>query len=159
MKIEYTPIGTIHTPFLKLEGMPIQPAGGAGIKGTIDVFEEFQPGLRDLDGFSHIILLYHFHRSHSFNLEVVPFLDSEPRGLFATRAPKRPNAIGLSIVQLDKVENGVLHIQNVDILDGTPLLDIKPYVPEFDAQVNVRTGWLEKARETASSRKSDNRFK
>ena len=159
MKIEYTPIGIIHTPFLKLEGMPIQPAGGAGIKGTIDLFEEFQPGLRDLDGFSHIILVYHFHCCHSFNLEVVPFLDSEPRGLFATRAPKRPNPIGLSIVQLDKVENGVLHIQNVDILDGTPLLDIKPYVPEFDAQVNVRTGWLEKARETASSRKSDNRFK
>ena len=159
MKIEYTPIGIIHSPFLELEDMPIQPAGGAGIKGSVDVFDDFQPGLKDLDGFSHIILLYHFHRSRSFNLEVVPFLDSVPRGLFATRAPKRPNPIGLSIVQLDKVEGSVLHIQNVDILDGTPLLDIKPYVPEFDAQMYARTGWVEKARKTVSSRKSDDRFK
>ena len=139
--------------------MPIQPAGGAGIKGTVEVFEDFRPGLRDLDGFSHIILLYHFHRSEGFSLHVVPFLDTVPRGLFATRAPKRPNPIGLSIVQLDKVEDGVLHIQNVDILDGTPLLDIKPYVSEFDAQLNVRAGWLEKARKTVSSKKSDDRFK
>ena len=146
---------------MELEGMPIQPAGAAGIKGTVQVFEDFHPGLKDLDGFSHIILLYHFHRSHSFNLHVVPFMDSEPRGLFATRAPNRPNPIGLSVVQLDKIEDGMLHIQNVDILDGTPLLDIKPYVPEFDAQVKVRTdtGWLEKARKTVSSRKSDDRFK
>jgi tRNA (Thr-GGU) A37 N-methylase len=97
--------------------------------------------------------------SHSFNLHVVPFMDSEPRGLFSTRAPKRPNPIGLSVVQLDKIEDGVLHIQNVDILDGTPLLDIKPYVPEFDDQVEVRTGWLEKTRKTVSTRKSDDRFK
>ena len=138
--------------------MPIQPAGAAGVKGTVEVFEDFHAGLKDLDGFSHIILLYHFHRIHSFDLHVVPFMDSEPRGLFATRTPKRPNPIGLSVVQLDKIENGVLHIQNVDILDGTPLQDIKPYVPEFDAQVEVRTGWLEKARKTVSSRKSDNRF-
>jgi len=139
--------------------MPIQPAGAAGVKGTVEVFEDFHPALKDLDGFSHIILLYQFHRSQSFNLHVVPFMDSEPRGLFATRAPKRPNPIGLSTVQLDKIEGGVLHIQNVDILDGTTLLDIKPYVPEFDTQVEVRTGWLEKARKSVSSRKSDDRFK
>ena len=96
---------------------------------------------------------------YRFNLQVVPFMDSEPRGLFATRAPKRPNAIGISIVQLEKIEGGVLHIQNVDIIDGTPLLDIKPYVPEFDAQGEVRTGWLEKARKAVSNRKSDDRFK
>ena len=159
MKITFTPIGIIHSPFLKAEDMPIQPAGGAGVKGTVEVFEDFYPGLKDLDGFSHIILLYHFHRSHGFNLHVVPFMDSEPRGLFATRAPKRPNPIGLSVVQLDKIEDGLLHIQAVDILDGTPLLDIKPYVPEFDAQVEVRTGWLEKTRKTVSNRKSDDRFK
>jgi tRNA-Thr(GGU) m(6)t(6)A37 methyltransferase TsaA len=159
MKIEFTPIGIIHSPFMVPEGMPIQPTSAAGIKGTVEVFENFHPGLKDLDGFSHIILLYHFHRSHGLNLHVVPFMDSEPRGLFATRAPKRPNPIGISVVQLDKIEDGVLHIQNVDILDGTPLLDIKPYVPEFDAQVEVRTGWLEKARKTVSSRKSDDRFK
>jgi tRNA-Thr(GGU) m(6)t(6)A37 methyltransferase TsaA len=159
MKIEFTPIGIIHSPFRELEDMPIQPVGAAGVKGTVEVFNDFCPGLKDLDDFSHIILLYHFHRSHSFNLHVVPFMDSETRGLFATRAPKRPNPIGLSVVQLDKIEDGVLHIQNVDILDGTPLLDIKPYVPEFDAAVEVRTGWLEKARKTVSSRKSDDRFK
>ncbi len=159
MKIEFTPIGVIHSPFKELEDMPIQPAGAAGATGTVEVFEDFRPGLNDLDGFSHIILLYHFHRSRSFNLHLVPFMDSETRGLFATRAPNRPNPIGLSIVQLDKIEDGVLHIQNLDILDGTPLLDIKPYVPEFDAPLEVRTGWLEKAGKTVSSQKSDDRFK
>jgi len=159
MKIEFIPIGTIYSPFLEPKGMPIQPAGAAGIKGTVEVFRDFQAGLKDLDGFSHIILLYHFYRSRGFDLAVVPFMDTEPRGLFATRAPKRPNAIGLSIVQLDKIEDGVLHIQNVDILNGTPLLDIKPYVPEFDAQTVVRTGWLEQAKKTVLSRKSDGRFK
>ena len=159
MKIEFAPIGIIHSPFMELEGMPIQPPGAAGVKGTVEVFEDFRSGLKDLDGFSHIVLLYHFHRSHGFNLHVVPFMDSEERGLFATRAPKRPNPIGLSVVQLDKIKDGMLFIRDVDILDGTPLLDIKPYVPEFDAQKEVRTGWLEKARKTVSSRKADDRFK
>jgi len=159
MKIEFKPIGIIHSPFAEPEGMPIQPVGAAGVKGTVEVFEGFRPALKDLDGFSHIILLYHFHRSHGFNLHVVPFMDSEPRGLFATRAPKRPNPIGLSVVQLDKIKDTVLHVQSVDILDGTPLLDIKPYVPEFDAQAEVKTGWLEKAKKTVLSRKSDDRFK
>jgi tRNA-Thr(GGU) m(6)t(6)A37 methyltransferase TsaA len=159
MKIEFTPIGIIHSPFKEPEGMPIQPPGAAGSKGTVEVFEDFRSGLKDLDGFSHIILLYHFHRSYGFNLHVVPFIDSEERGLFATRAPKRPNPIGLSVVQLDRIKDGVLYIRNVDILDDTPLLDIKPYVPEFDAQKEVRTGWLEKAGKTVSSRKADDRFK
>jgi tRNA-Thr(GGU) m(6)t(6)A37 methyltransferase TsaA len=159
MKIEYAPIGIIRSPFKELEGMPIQPAGAAGVKGTAEIFEEFQEGLKDLDGFSHIILLYHFHRSHGFKLSVVPFLDTEPRGLFSTRAPKRPNAIGLSVVQLDKIEGGILYIQNVDILDGTPLLDVKPCVPEFDAPKEVRIGWMQKAVAALSSRKSDDRFK
>jgi tRNA-Thr(GGU) m(6)t(6)A37 methyltransferase TsaA len=157
--MEFSPIGIIHSPYRDQENMPIQPSGAAGVTGTVEVFEEFQAGLKDLDGFSHIILLYLFHRSKSFNLSVVPFMDSEPRGLFATRAPKRPNPLGLSIVQLDTVEGGVLHIRNVDILDGTPLLDIKPYVPEFDAQVNVRTGWLEKAGKNVPGMRSDGRFK
>jgi tRNA-Thr(GGU) m(6)t(6)A37 methyltransferase TsaA len=157
--IEMNPIGIIHTPFRKLEGMPIQPAGAVGVKGTVEVFEKFQAGLKDLDGFSHIILLYIFHRSHGFKLEVVPFMDTQPRGLFATRAPKRPNPIGLSTVQLDKIENGNLHVQNVDILDGTPLLDIKPYVPEFDNQARIRSGWLERERKTVDYRKSDDRFR
>lgn len=153
------PIGIIHTPFRQLEGMPIQPAGAAGVKGTVEVFEKFRAGLKDLDGFSHIILLYIFHRSQGFKLEVVPYMDTQPRGLFATRAPKRPNPIGLSTVQLDRIENGNLHVRNADILDGTPLLDIKPYVPEFDDYARIRTGWLEHARKTVDDRKSDDRFR
>ena len=159
MGLVVNPIGVIHTPFTNLEGMPIQPTGAAGVKGTVEVFEKYCPGLKDLEGFSHIILMYYFHGSSGFNLSVIPFLDLQPRGLFATRAPKRPNPIGLSVVQLDKIENGVLYVQNVDILDSTPLLDIKPYVPEFDAPKKVRIGWLEKARKTALRKKSDDRFK
>jgi tRNA-Thr(GGU) m(6)t(6)A37 methyltransferase TsaA len=157
--IEMNPIGVIHTPFKQLEGMPIQPAGAIGVKGVVEVFEEFRAGLKDLDGFSHIILLYIFHRCQGFKLEVIPFMDAQPRGLFATRAPNRPNPIGLSTVQLDRIENGNLEVQNVDILDGAPLLDIKPYVPEFDSHAQIRTGWLEQARKTVDNRKSDNRFR
>lgn len=159
MNIELNPIGIIHTPFTKLEDMPIQPTGAFGVEGTVDVFEEYRAGLKDLDGFSHIILLYHFHRSRGFNLHVVPFLDSEIRGLFATRAPKRPNPIGFSVVPLDKIIEGTLYVRNVDMLDGTPLLDIKPYVPEFDGYFQVRTGWLEKASKAAAGKRSDGRFR
>jgi len=157
--IEITPVGTIHTPFTKLEGMPIQPTGAVGVKGTIEVFEEFRAGLKDLEGFTHIMLLYVFHRSKGFNLEVIPFMDNESRGVFATRAPKRPNPIGFSLVQLNTIEKGILNVQDVDILDGTPLLDIKPYVPEFDSRQGVRTGWLEHAKNRVSRLKSDDRFK
>lgn len=156
--IEMQPIGIIHTPFRQTGNVPIQPAEGIGIRGFVEIFEEFRIGLKDLDGFSHIILLYHFHRSRAYSLEVVPFLDTQPRGLFATRAPSRPNPIGLSIVRLEGRENGNLLIRNVDMLDGTPLLDIKPYVPEFDNQEEVRIGWLEQALQTAAGRRSDNRF-
>ena len=159
MKIEYTPIGIIHSPFKEPVGMPIQPTGAAGVEGTVEVFEDFRAGLKDLEGFSHIILLYHFHRSQGFNLHVVPFMDSQIRGLFATRAPRRPNPIGLSAVRLVRIENGILYIENVDILDGTPLLDIKPYVPDFDAPREVRTGWLEEIGKTVVDRKADDRFK
>jgi tRNA-Thr(GGU) m(6)t(6)A37 methyltransferase TsaA len=155
---ELMPIGVIHTPFTKREGMPIQPPGAAGARGTVEVREEFQAGLKDLDGFSHIILLYVFHRAEGYDMQVIPFMDPRPRGLFATRAPRRPNPIGLSVVGLDAIEDGVLHVRDVDILDGTPLLDIKPYVPEFDSRDGVRTGWLEQLRKTVSTRKSDGRF-
>ena len=159
MGFEYTPIGIIHSPFNEPENMPIQPASAKGIKGTIEIFKEYQDGLKDLEGFSHVILLYHFHRSTGFKLQVVPFMDTKLRGVFATRAPRRPNPIGLSVVELNRIENRLLHIRNVDILDGTPLLDIKPYVPEFDVQKDVRIGWLEKARNRVTTRKSDDRFK
>ena len=158
MKIAFTPIGIIHSPFAEPENMPIQPAGAQNVKGTVEVFKDFHPGLLDLEGFSHIILLYLFHRSQGYTLEVVPFLDSVPHGLFATRAPRRPNPIGLSVVRLAAIEEGKLYIQNVDILDNTPLLDIKPYVPAFDVQEKVRSGWLEKVDKSISSYKSDGRF-
>jgi len=159
MKIELTPIGIIHSPFRNPAGSPIQPTGAKRVNGSIQIFEEYRTGLRDLEGFSHIYLLYHFHRSTGYNLSVVPFMDTRPRGLFATRAPKRPNPIGLSIVRLDKVEDGRLYIQNVDVLDGTPLLDIKPFAPQFDAQQEVRAGWLEQITSNVAEAKSDERFK
>lgn len=138
--------------------MPIQPPGGGGVEATVEVFDEFRAGLRDLDGFSHVILLYRFHRSDGYSLQVVPFMDIRPHGVFATRAPKRSNPIGLSVVKLRGIDGGVLHIQDVDMLDGTPLLDIKPYVPEFDSREGVRTGWLEEAKKTVAKRRADNRF-
>ena len=158
MKIEYHPIGIIHSPFTELSGMPIQPAGAAGVEGTVEVFPKYNDGLKDLEGFSHVIILYHFHRSKGFKLHVVPFMDSTPRGVFATRAPKRPNPIGLSVIKLQKIQDNILYVENVNILDGTPLLDIKPYVPEFDEQSDVRAGWLEDVRKEVSKRKSDQRF-
>jgi tRNA-Thr(GGU) m(6)t(6)A37 methyltransferase TsaA len=158
LKLELETIGIIHSPFTKQEGMPLQPSGAAGVKGSVKVFEKYSQGLKDLDGFSHIILLYYFHLSGGYEPVVEPFMDSEQRGLFATRAPNRPNPIGLSIVQLTGIKNNMLEIQNVDIIDGSPLLDIKPYVPEFDVQNQVRIGWLEEVGKTVSSRKSDNRF-
>ena len=159
MPITYQPIGVIHSPFTTTEGMPIQPAGAAGVEGTVQVLEEFAEGLKDLGGFSHIMLLYHFHGSSGFNLSVKPFLDDTEHGLFATRAPRRPNPIGVSVVKLIRVDGRVLHVENVDILDGTPLLDIKPYVPEFDDHPADRIGWLANARGRVKSKRSDKRFK
>jgi tRNA-Thr(GGU) m(6)t(6)A37 methyltransferase TsaA len=152
------PIGVIRTPFTGLTGMPIQPTGASDAIGTIELRPDFQAGLQDLAGFSHIILLYHFHRSQGFALTVVPFLDTQPRGLFATRAPRRPNPIGLSVVRLQRIEKGVLHVQGVDMLDGTPLLDIKPYVPAFDAATTVTIGWLAETAQQAMVQKADGRF-
>ncbi len=146
MIVEYSPIGVVRSPFSEKEGTPIQPSRADGARGTVEVFPEFAEGLSDLDGFSHIILLCHLHRSSGWRLKVVPFLDTEPRGIFATRAPCRPNPIGLSVVNLLAVDGNVLSIENVDLLDGTPVLDIKPFVGEFDARTEIRTGWLEAAR-------------
>ena len=158
MEIHYQPIGVIHTPFTDVEGMPIQPAGAANIQGTVEVFPKFADGLKDLEGFSHIILLYHLHRVQSWQPIVIPFLDSQPRGVFATRAPKRPNPIGLSVVKLLSVKQNVLYVENVDIIDGAPLLDIKPYVPEFDWHQADRVGWLEQAMGKVQNASSDKRF-
>jgi tRNA-Thr(GGU) m(6)t(6)A37 methyltransferase TsaA len=142
MNIIYKPIGIIHSPFNKAEKAPIQPSRAKGIKGTIKLKNKFVDGLKDLDGFSHIILLYHFHLSDDYSLSVVPYLDNKSHGVFATRAPKRPNAIGLSVVRLLEVEKNVLFIENVDIVDETPLLDIKPYIREFENPGELKIGWL-----------------
>jgi len=161
VEITYRPIGIIHSPFQDITEMPIQPTGAFRIRGYILVFPKFAPGLKDLMGFSHVILLYHFHLVQETKLIVTPFMDSQPHGVFATRAPKRPNPIGLSIVKLLSVEQGeqnILHIENVDIVDGTPLLDIKPYVPEFDQHPADRVGWLEQAKGKVRRKKSDDRF-
>ncbi|NQT68151.1 MAG: tRNA (N6-threonylcarbamoyladenosine(37)-N6)-methyltransferase TrmO [Desulfobacteraceae bacterium] len=156
--ITYRPIGNIRTPFKKQEGMPIQPSGAKGVRGTIKLNKDYIGGQKDLEGFSHIILIYHFHLSQGYSMHVTPFLDDQPRGVFATRAPRRPNAVGLSVVKLNGVEEDILEIENVDMIDGTPLLDIKPYVPEFDAQTEVKTGWLAEVKGQAKQVKSDNRF-
>jgi len=158
MRIEYQQIGIIHSPLHEAEGTPIQPPGAIGVQGTVEILPEFAQGLQDLDGFSHIILIYHFHRSTGFTLLVTPFMDSVQRGLFATRAPRRPNPIGLSIVRLNKLQDQTLFIENVDILDGTPVLDIKPYVPAFDHNSADRIGWLKQENRHVRAKKADRRF-
>ena len=140
--IQYHPIGIIHTPHKTPEGTPIQAAGAKGVAGRIEIFPEYTAGLADLAGFSHIFILYHFHLSRKFSLKVKPFLDDQKRGLFATRAPSRPNPIGLSVVRLIDIKESSLEIQDVDVVDGTPLLDIKPYVPEFDMRQVDKFGWI-----------------
>ena len=154
-----SPIGVIHSPYTDPTGMPIQPNGARGIRGTVEIFPEYAGGLSDLDGFSRVILIYIFHRSGSYNLKVTPFLDTTARGVFATRAPKRPNPIGLSVVRLIEVQDRTLIIEDVDILDGTPLLDIKPYVPEFDAYPDASCGWLETTAHGAGSFRANGRFR
>jgi tRNA (adenine37-N6)-methyltransferase len=154
------PIGTIHTPHIDVKNMPIQPIAAEGIKGYIELLPEFVEGLKDSEGFSHITLLYRFHKIEGYELLVTPFMDTEKHGVFATKAPKRPNAIGLSTVKLLAIEGNILHIEQVDMLDGTPLIDIKPFYPRYDNRENVTIGWLEKNRNLPIEQlRSDERFK
>ena len=137
------PIGVIRTPFTSKKQTPIQPYRSQA-QGRVEVWAEYEAGLQNVDSFSHVILLYFFHDSDlRYDLMVTPFLDDEPKGLFATRFPRRPNAVGLSVVRLVRLEGRVLHVDSIDVLDGTPLLDIKPYVPPFDAFPQATLGWLE----------------
>jgi tRNA-Thr(GGU) m(6)t(6)A37 methyltransferase TsaA len=156
MKIEYQPIGFVHSPHQTSSGTPIQPSRARGIQGTVELEEKYGEALTDLDGFSHIVLICHLHKASPFKLKVVPYLDSELRGVFATRAPSRPNPIGLSVVRLLGIDGNVLRIEGVDLLDGTPVLDIKPYVREFDDQAEVRCGWLDEVEDRATA--ADARF-
>jgi tRNA-Thr(GGU) m(6)t(6)A37 methyltransferase TsaA len=155
----YLPIGFVHSPFTDIAGMPIQPSSARGVQGSVELDPRFRAGLKDLDGFSRIILLYAFHQCRDYNLEVIPFLDPTPRGVFATRAPKRPNAIGLSIVRLVGINGSTIIIEDVDILEGTPVLDIKPYVPAFDSYCDAKAGWLDAVSRNAGSVRSDDRFR
>jgi len=158
-EIRYRPIGVIYSPFKEPGGTPIQPAAAVGVDGTVEVLPTYAEGLKDLEGFSHITLIYHFHLAKKSSLKVKPFMDNQVRGVFSTRAPSRPNPIGISVVRLIKVEGNSLHVQDVDIVDGTPLLDIKPYVPEFDAREIHSIGWLERKVHKLPAVKDDGRFK
>ena len=154
--MELAAIGVIHSPHKRAAGTPVQAALASGVAGTVEVFPDFTAGLRDLDGFERIWLVYWFDRARAVELTVKPYLDTHERGLFATRAPARPNPIGMSAVRLVQVEGNMLHFEGVDMLDGTPLLDIKPYVPGFDAFEAERIGWLGGVRMQAG--KADGRF-
>jgi tRNA-Thr(GGU) m(6)t(6)A37 methyltransferase TsaA len=158
MQITYRPIGYFHTPHKETTGMPIQPSGAKGIKGTIKVLPEFREGIRDIEGFSHLIILYHLHEIRGQDLTVIPFLDKNPHGIFATRSPKRPNPLGLSVMSLCGVSEEGIILNNVDVLDGTPVIDIKPYVPDFDVWPADRVGWFEGKSCNATTRRSDDRF-
>ena len=152
------PIGIIHSPHSTIEDMPIQPKGASGVEGYILVDEEYKSGLQDLAGFSHIYLLYSFHKASRTELLVTPFMDNRTRGVFATRSPLRPNHIGLSIVRLKKIEGAGVVVEGIDILDGTPLLDIKPYIEKFDAVQECTSGWLQASDEDICKKRSDTRF-
>ncbi len=158
-RIDFSPIGLVHSPFKKLEGIPIQPKAAKDVKGFIEIFKDFEEGLEDIEGFSHIIILFYFHLSKGYSLKVIPYMDKEKRGVFATRSPSRPNSIGLSVVKLLSREKNILYVQGLDIVDLTPVLDIKPYVPQFDTEENFEIGWLKKRVYRLSKTVDDGRFK
>ena len=141
--ITYSPIGIIHSPFTTQKGTPIQGKyNDDDTRAEIEVFEEYTDGLKDIEGFSHLYLLFHFHLSKPYNLHQTPYLDDKLHGVFAIRTPNRPNPIGLSVVRLVERKGNILVIAEFDILDGTPLLDIKPFIPEFENTANIRLGWI-----------------
>jgi tRNA-Thr(GGU) m(6)t(6)A37 methyltransferase TsaA len=156
--VTFTPIGVVRTPFATHEGMPIQTVAARGVEGRIELDPAYAAGLADLDGFTHLHLITHLHRSGEASLRVTPYLDTSERGIFATRSPKRPNAIGLSLVRLVRIDGPVLYIEEVDLLDGTPLLDMKPYVPPFDDRADARYGWFEQRAQNVHTVRADARF-
>ena len=157
--VTFRPIGIIRTPFADTDGMPVQPVGAMGVAGSIELDPAYAEGLADLDGFSHLTLLFHLHGISEARLTVTPYMDDRPHGLFATRSPARPNPIGLSTVRLVGIEGTLLRIEDVDMLDGTPLLDIKPYVPQLDDRADARIGWYLGRVEHVAEFKSDRRFR
>jgi tRNA (adenine37-N6)-methyltransferase len=157
--VRYRPIGVIHTPYREPAGTPVQTTSFVGSAGHVEIDPAFSAGLRDLDGFSHLILLYHLHRVGVMRLTVTPFLDDREHGVFSTRSPARPNPIGLSVVRLVGIEGTRLDIEDVDMIDGTPLLDLKPYVPAFDARDDVRVGWYADRLDHVEGARADDRFR
>jgi tRNA-Thr(GGU) m(6)t(6)A37 methyltransferase TsaA len=145
--ISFHPIGVLRSEHAVAGKTPIQPAYAKGCRGRAEIFPEFADGLCDMEGFSHVYLVYHFHRAGTMKLRVKPFLQDVERGVFATRAPARPNAIGISVVELVRREDNILHLDGVDVLDGTPLLDIKPYTAKFDRIETIRNGWQDEVDE------------
>ncbi len=141
-KITFSPIGIVHSPFKNPQDTPIQTTVSKSSDSNIEIFSEYLDGLKDLDGFSHIIIIFYFHLSNEYSLLVKPHMDNELHGVFSTRSPKRPNPIGFSIVKLNKILKNILFINGIDMVDGTPILDIKPYVNKFDCRENVKIGWL-----------------
>jgi tRNA (adenine37-N6)-methyltransferase len=156
--VTYTPIGVVRSPYAGLDGMPLQTVAAGEVEASVELEPRVHGALRDLDGFSHLWLVTHLHRVDGWTAEVVPFLDTEPRGVLATRSPRHPNPIGLSLVRLLAVERGVLRIRGIDLLDGTPVLDVKPFVPEFDACDDVRAGWFDAAAARVHTVRSDDRY-
>ena len=142
-EIKFRPIGIIRTPFKDRDSVPSSTRKGKNSRGTIKIKDEFLEGLKDLPGFSHIVLVFHFHEIEDYKLYANPLLDDVKRSVFATRSPARPNPIGISIVRLEKVENQILYVSDLDMLDGTPLLDIKPYIPYWEPENEIKLGWLE----------------
>jgi len=157
-EVVYRPIGVVHSPFRAPQDVPIQSAAAKEVNGYVEVAEEYVEGLRDVEGFSHLILVYHCHLAQEYSLLVKPFMDDELHGVFSTRAPSRPNPVGVSVVRLTKKEKNILHIQDVDIIDGTPLLDIKPFVPDFDQRKAEKIGWLTGKIGKMHSSRDDGRF-
>ena len=156
--LTYKAIGVVHSPFKEPKNVPIQAAASRGIGATLEIYPQYVEGLVDIEGFSHLILLYHFHLAKTGSLMVKPFLDDKLHGVFATRSPARPNNIGISIVKLCGVESSLVHIQDIDIVDGTPLLDIKPFVPAFDCRETGKIGWFSDKLGKLESTTDDGRF-
>ena len=158
LEITYHPIGIVHSPFKKPEGTPIQPVVANDTEAIIEIYPEYSEGLKDLESFSHLYILFHLHLIKGKKLTVIPFLDTIPHGVFATRSPARPNPIGLSVVSLEKIIGNNLYIKNIDILDSTPVLDIKPYISQFDVFETTKNGWFDSSRHNLKNQKDDGRF-
>ena len=156
--IAYRAIGYIRSPWTAPAGAPIQPPAAAGIRGFLDIDPQLAEGLRDLDGFSHVIVLWHMHLVRGHELTVVPFLDTAPHGIFATRSPRRPNPIAMSVFRLLGIDGSTVAVSDVDAVDGTPIVDVKPYIPLFDAPVAERIGWFDGHLGTIATARADDRF-